>query len=85
MKKSCNKKNNSDERQTISKWEEAEIETKKKEKVFTLGDSIIKQRKELKTKNKKKTGQTSDEDFVERFRRKDLGKIKLFHLAFTTI
>ena len=58
---------------------------KKKEKVFTLGDSIIKQRKELKTKNKKKTGQTSDEDFVERFRRKDLGKIKLFHLAFTTI
>ena len=85
MKKNCNKKNNSDERQTISKWEEAEIETKKKEKVFTLGDSIIKQRKELKTKNKKKTGQTSDEDFVERFRRKDLGKIKLFHLAFTTI
>ena len=54
MKKNCNKKNNSDERQTISKWEEAEIETKKKEKVFTLGDSIIKQRKELKTKNKKK-------------------------------
>ena len=85
MKKNCNKKNNSDERQTISKWEEAEIETKKKEKVFTLGDSIIKQRKELKTKKKKKTGQTSDEDFVERFRRKDLGKIKLFHLAFTTI
>ena len=85
MKKNCNKKNNSDERQTISKWEEAEIETKIKEKVFTLGDSIIKQRKELKTKNKKKTGQTSDEDFVERFRRKDLGKIKLFHLAFTTI
>ena len=85
MKKNCNKKNNSDERQTISKWEEAEIETKKKEKVFTLGDSIIKQRKELKTKNKKKTGQTSDEDFVERFRRKDLGKIKSFHLAFTTI
>ena len=52
MKKNCNKKNNSDERQTISKWEEAEIETKKKEKVFTLGDSIIKQRKELKTKKK---------------------------------
>ena len=61
------------------------LKQKKKEKVFTLGDSIIKQRKELKTKNKKKTGQTSDEDFVERFRRKDLGKIKLFHLAFTTI
>ena len=30
------------------------LKQKKKEKVFTLGDSIIKQRKELKTKNKKK-------------------------------
>ena len=33
-KKNCNKKNNSDEKQTISKWEEAEIETKKRKKLL---------------------------------------------------